>query len=147
MLEDIDAKPYQIDRMITQLKQAGKFASVRGVVFGEMLQCVQHANQGYRLEEVLVDLLSGVQRADSLRFSRQVIHRGQTSSCLLACEPGSPGRSVFDSSCLKRRCHEDLSHRNLWNGDGGVGGNASGKAVHGLRLGYGCLSADVRLSG
>ena len=25
VLEDIDAKPYQIDRMITQLKQAGKF--------------------------------------------------------------------------------------------------------------------------
>jgi muramoyltetrapeptide carboxypeptidase len=57
VLEDIDAKPYQIDRMITQLKQAGKFASVRAVVFGEMLQCVQNANQGYRLEEVLFDLL------------------------------------------------------------------------------------------
>jgi muramoyltetrapeptide carboxypeptidase len=57
VLEDIDAKPYQIDRMITQLKQSGKFASVRGIVFGEMLQCVQHANQGYSLEEVLVDLL------------------------------------------------------------------------------------------
>jgi muramoyltetrapeptide carboxypeptidase len=57
VLEDIDAKPYQIDRMITQLKQAGKFAGVRGIVFGEMLHCVQHANQGYGLEEVLLDLL------------------------------------------------------------------------------------------
>ena len=39
VLEDIDAKPYQIDRMLTQLKHAGKFDQVRGVVFGEMLNC------------------------------------------------------------------------------------------------------------
>ncbi len=58
VLEDIDAKPYQIDRMITQLNQAGKFEHVRGMVFGEMLNCVQHPNQGYTLQEVLQDLLS-----------------------------------------------------------------------------------------
>ncbi len=57
ILEDIDARPYQIDRMLTHLKQAGKFSGVRGVVFGEMLNCVQHPNQGYRLQEVLSDLL------------------------------------------------------------------------------------------
>jgi muramoyltetrapeptide carboxypeptidase len=43
--------------MITHLKQAGKFDGVRGVVFGEMLNCAQNTNQGYTLEEVLVDLL------------------------------------------------------------------------------------------
>jgi muramoyltetrapeptide carboxypeptidase len=58
VLEDIDAKPYQIDRMITQLRQAGKLESVRGIVFGEMPQCMQHANQGYTLQEVLLDLLA-----------------------------------------------------------------------------------------
>ena len=57
VLEDVDTKPYQIDRMITHLKQAGKFDGVRGVVFGEMLNCNQHANQGYTLDEVLHDLL------------------------------------------------------------------------------------------
>jgi muramoyltetrapeptide carboxypeptidase LdcA involved in peptidoglycan recycling len=31
---------------------------VRGVVFGEMLNCMQSANQGYTLEEVLADLLA-----------------------------------------------------------------------------------------
>ena len=56
VLEDLDTKPYQIDRMITHLKQAGKFEAVRGVVFGEMLNCAQHANQGYTLQEVLLDL-------------------------------------------------------------------------------------------
>jgi muramoyltetrapeptide carboxypeptidase len=57
VLEDIDAKPYQIDRMLTQLKHAGKFDTVRGVIFGEMLNCVQHSNQGYTLEDVLLDVL------------------------------------------------------------------------------------------
>jgi muramoyltetrapeptide carboxypeptidase len=58
IVEDIDAKPYQIDRMITHLKHAGKFEGVRAVVFGEMLNCVQHSDQGYTLEQVVTDLLS-----------------------------------------------------------------------------------------
>ena len=57
ILEDQDEKPYRIDRMITQLTQAGKFEGVRGVIFGEMLNCLQNASQGYTLEEVLTDLL------------------------------------------------------------------------------------------
>jgi len=58
VLEDDSTKPYQIDRMITNLKQAGKLESVRGVVFGEMLNCIQNVDQGYTLQEVIVDLLS-----------------------------------------------------------------------------------------
>jgi muramoyltetrapeptide carboxypeptidase len=58
IIEDVDAKPYQIDRMMTHLKQAAKFDGVHGVVFGEMLHCVQHSNQGYTLREILLDLLS-----------------------------------------------------------------------------------------
>ena len=57
IIEDVDAKPYQIDRMITHLKQAGKFEGVRGVVFGEMLNCLQHPKQGYALHDILLDLL------------------------------------------------------------------------------------------
>ncbi len=51
-LEDIAAKPFQIDRMLMQLKLAGKFDEVRGIVFGEMLGCIQSANQDYTLQEV-----------------------------------------------------------------------------------------------
>ena len=53
-LEDLAAKPYQIDRMLMQLRLAGKFEGVRGIVFGGMLDCVQTANQGYTLEEVVM---------------------------------------------------------------------------------------------
>jgi muramoyltetrapeptide carboxypeptidase len=53
-LEDIGAKPYQIDRMLMQLKLAGKFEKVRGVIFGEMIDCVQAANQDYTLQEVIM---------------------------------------------------------------------------------------------
>jgi muramoyltetrapeptide carboxypeptidase len=53
-LEDVNAKPFQIDRMLMQLKLAGKLRGVRGIVFGEMLSCVQNANQGYTLQEVIL---------------------------------------------------------------------------------------------
>lgn len=52
-IEDVAAKPFQIDRMLMQLRLAGKFENVRGLVFGEMLDCVQTAAQGYTLEEVI----------------------------------------------------------------------------------------------
>jgi muramoyltetrapeptide carboxypeptidase len=58
VLEDLDTKPYQVDRMLTQLKQAGKLEGVQGIVFGEMLNCAQHVNQGYSLEEVVMDVLA-----------------------------------------------------------------------------------------
>lgn len=54
-LEDTATKPFAIDRMLTQLKLAGKLESVRGIVFGEMHDCVQHAEQGYRIQDVLAD--------------------------------------------------------------------------------------------
>jgi muramoyltetrapeptide carboxypeptidase len=53
-LEDVAAKPYQIDRMLMQLKLAGKLNDVRGIIFGEMRDCFQTVNQGYTLEEVVL---------------------------------------------------------------------------------------------
>lgn len=53
-LEDVAAKPYQVDRMLMHLKLAGKLDDVRGIVFGEMLDCTQSSNQGYTLEEIVM---------------------------------------------------------------------------------------------
>jgi muramoyltetrapeptide carboxypeptidase len=52
-LEDVAAKPFQIDRMLMQLKLGGYFADVHGIVFGEMLDCFQNATQDYTLQEVI----------------------------------------------------------------------------------------------
>jgi len=57
-LEDAATRPYAIDRMLQQLKLAGKFDQVRGIVFGEMTDCVQHAEQGYTIQEVLAECTS-----------------------------------------------------------------------------------------
>jgi muramoyltetrapeptide carboxypeptidase len=59
-LEDVAAKPYQIDRMLMQLKLAGKFKGVQGIVFGEMRDCVQNANQGYKLEDIVLRIVDGL---------------------------------------------------------------------------------------
>jgi len=56
-LEDVAAKPYQIDRMLMQLMLAGKLDGVQGMVFGEMRDCLQTANQGYTLEEVVLRIV------------------------------------------------------------------------------------------
>jgi muramoyltetrapeptide carboxypeptidase len=56
-LEDLAAKPFQIDRMLMQLKLAGRLDKVRGIVFGQMLDCVQTANQGYTLQEVVTRIV------------------------------------------------------------------------------------------
>jgi len=58
-LEDVGAKPYQIDRMLWQLRKAGKFDGVTGVVFGEMLDCISPGAAPELLEEAILNALDG----------------------------------------------------------------------------------------
>jgi muramoyltetrapeptide carboxypeptidase len=57
-LEDTFAKPYQIDRMLWQLRYAGKLAGVRGIVFGEMLDCAPPGAPSNLLDEVVLHAFS-----------------------------------------------------------------------------------------
>jgi muramoyltetrapeptide carboxypeptidase len=68
-IEDVAAKPYQIDRMLMQLKLAGKLNGVRGIVFGEMMDCRQSPDQDYTLEEVVLRVVGdlGIPVAFGLR--------------------------------------------------------------------------------
>lgn len=59
-IEDIAAKPYQIDRMLMHLKQAGKLAGVKAIIFGEMLDCMQSKDQDYKLQEVILRVVSSL---------------------------------------------------------------------------------------
>jgi muramoyltetrapeptide carboxypeptidase len=57
LLEDVAAKPYQIDRMLMHLKLAGKLHDVKGIIFGEMLDCVQPGGQSYTLQHIVLRVL------------------------------------------------------------------------------------------
>jgi len=57
-LEDIAAKPFQVDRMLTQLKLGGHLDDVRGIIFGQMLDCVQSVDQDYTLQEVIMRIVA-----------------------------------------------------------------------------------------
>jgi muramoyltetrapeptide carboxypeptidase len=60
-LEDVREAPYGVDRMLTQLRLAGKFKKVKGVIWGECESCGPRfgAERGYRysLSEVIENLL------------------------------------------------------------------------------------------
>jgi muramoyltetrapeptide carboxypeptidase len=60
-MEDIAVKPFQVDRMLMQLRYAGKFDEVRGIIFGEMVDCTQPGGQDYTLTEVIQRTLTGIQ--------------------------------------------------------------------------------------
>ena len=60
-LEDVNARPFQIDRMLMQLKLAGKLEGVKGIVFGEVLDCLQTNNQGYTLQQVILRIVGDLE--------------------------------------------------------------------------------------
>ena len=68
-IEDIATKPYQIDRMLMHLKLAGKLRGVKGIVFGEMLDCAQAHDQDYTLQQVILRIVGelGIPVAYGLR--------------------------------------------------------------------------------
>ena len=58
-IEDVGAKPYQIDRMLWQLRMAGKLAEVRGIIFGEMLDCASSGASPELLDRAILSALDG----------------------------------------------------------------------------------------
>lgn len=52
-LEDVGEAPYRIDRMLIQLRNAGVFRNLRGLVFGKMIKCSDPHND---LKDVLLDI-------------------------------------------------------------------------------------------
>jgi muramoyltetrapeptide carboxypeptidase len=52
-LEDVNEKPFRIDRMLTHLRQAGKLDEVAGVMFGEMVGCSAEADEAVTVRDVI----------------------------------------------------------------------------------------------
>jgi muramoyltetrapeptide carboxypeptidase len=59
-IEDVGGKPYQLDRMLWQLRHAGKLNGVRGIVFGEMLDCNSPGAPAGLLENAILSALDGL---------------------------------------------------------------------------------------
>jgi muramoyltetrapeptide carboxypeptidase len=58
-LEDTNERPYRIDRMLTQLRQAGILSRASGLVFGEMRGCDEPGDL-VRVEEVIAEATKGL---------------------------------------------------------------------------------------
>jgi muramoyltetrapeptide carboxypeptidase len=57
-IEDVNEKPYRVDRMLTQLRQAGKLDGVAGVMFGDMTGC-GHAGDAVTVRDVIREAFTG----------------------------------------------------------------------------------------
>lgn len=57
VVEDVGVKPYQVARMLVQLRDSGALVGVAGVVLGDFSDCVQHESQGYDIADVLREML------------------------------------------------------------------------------------------
>jgi muramoyltetrapeptide carboxypeptidase len=68
-LEDVDEKPYRVDRMLRQLRASGAFEGVAGVVFGDMKGCAPGFEEDYTLEDVLLEALAGLEVPIALGLS------------------------------------------------------------------------------
>jgi muramoyltetrapeptide carboxypeptidase len=88
-LEDVDERPFRIDRMLMQLRQSGALDGVRGIVFGDMKGCSPRFDAGYGLEDVLMGALSGLDVPVALGLSS-----GHTSSPNVTLPLGVPARLV-----------------------------------------------------
>jgi len=93
-LEDIGVRPYQIDRMLWQLRAAGKLAGVCGIIFGEMVDCVSAGAAADLLDRAILSALDGLDipiaiglRSGHVSRSNVTLTFGVAAELALADEP------------------------------------------------------------
>jgi muramoyltetrapeptide carboxypeptidase len=59
-LEDVNEKPFRIDRMLMHLLLAGKFDGVRGIIFGAMKGCSSASEEEETLPHIICRILGGL---------------------------------------------------------------------------------------
>ena len=105
-LEDVNVKPFQIDRMLMQLKLSGKLDGVRGVIFGEMFNCASGGQQVHAMHESIRRILREFQIP--VAFG---VHSGHVSSRNITLPLGVNVRlnvgdevsvNVLESACVTR---------------------------------------------
>jgi len=76
LLEDVDEKPFRLDRMLFQLRRAGKLRDIKAVIFGEMPGCGLGASPADSLHEIILDAFAGqdIPIVFGLRFGHNTGH-------------------------------------------------------------------------
>lgn len=102
-LEDWDEPPYRLDRMLWQLRAAGVFERVRGVVLGEMLGCETGPEAPYRLADVLRHSLRGLDLPIALGLKSGHVSSGNLTLPLgvqarLECAEGAASFAVLEEA-------------------------------------------------
>ncbi len=60
-LEDVGEKPYKIDRYLAQLRQAGVFEKIRGLILGDFLDCeADEGETSFTVDEIIYDYFAEV---------------------------------------------------------------------------------------
>jgi muramoyltetrapeptide carboxypeptidase len=91
LLEDRAMKPYQVDRALMHLQQAGKFHSVRGVILGEFPECDPPVAGSPSVRDVCLRLLGPL--GVPIVFGAPV---GHTPRAMLTIPLGVRGRLVAE---------------------------------------------------
>ncbi len=90
LIEDVGEAPYRIHRILTHLRQAGKFSGIRGLVYGRFSKCV--AEHGPDVDQVMEEIFSplGVPVARTNCFG----HNGLNMALPLGCQARLEGESL-----------------------------------------------------
>ena len=59
-LEDVGEGLETIDDYLMQLKMAGKFKKIKGLIFGKMIKCVDYSGKKYTIKNILYDILKDI---------------------------------------------------------------------------------------
>ncbi len=101
-LEDIAEPPYRIDRHLRQLRSAGAFEGLRGVVFGDMVRCAPPQGASFSLEDVVLEALEGIDVPVALGLSSGHVATGALTLPLgvqarLVCERDEARLEMLES--------------------------------------------------
>jgi muramoyltetrapeptide carboxypeptidase len=102
-LEDVNEPPYRIDRHLRQLRGSGAFEGVRGVVFGDMKGCTPPQAASFRLEDVILDALQGLDVPVAIGLSSGHVATGALTLPLgvrarLGCTAGEARFEVLEAA-------------------------------------------------
>jgi muramoyltetrapeptide carboxypeptidase len=92
-VDEVAERPYRIDRMLTQLRQAGLLSRASGIVFGELPRCDEPGGAGPLVRTIVADVLAD--------FSGPILFglpSGHTDGVCLTLPLGVRARVVAGSS-------------------------------------------------